>query len=228
MVKMKPILTLLELQKQAKSFSTDIDNKQFSELYGTDNGKTVGTFLERHFKDYLAKKFDFVHGNAASGLDLPSVNVDIKCTSDKQPQSSCPFKNAEQKVYGLGYNLLVFVYQKKDNALTKTAGLHILHAVFIDKARTGDYSLTRSILSIINQKCSDETTIQDIDALLEDKNIPLDDMGRINLAKRLVAEPPKEGTITISNALQWRLQYGHAIELADANTYPNEVNELAQ
>lgn len=50
-------------------------------------------------------------GNSASGIDLPGLGVDIKVTSIKQPQSSCPFKSATQKVYGLGYGLLVFVYE---------------------------------------------------------------------------------------------------------------------
>jgi hypothetical protein len=58
-----------------------------------------------------------VIGNAASGIDLPSADIltDIKVTSIKQPQSSCPFKDVKQKIYGLGYNLLVFVYDKKDD-----------------------------------------------------------------------------------------------------------------
>jgi len=46
--------------------------------------------------------------------------VDIKVTSIRQPQSSCPFKSARQKIYGLGYSLIVFVYDKKDDPATKT------------------------------------------------------------------------------------------------------------
>ena len=46
---------------------------------------------------------------------MPGENIytDIKAISITQPQSSCPFKNARQKIYGLGYNLLVFVYDKR-------------------------------------------------------------------------------------------------------------------
>jgi len=39
----------------------------------------------------------------------------MKVTSSRQPQSSCPFKHARQKIYGLGSSLLVFVYDKTDN-----------------------------------------------------------------------------------------------------------------
>jgi hypothetical protein len=56
-------------------------------------------------------------GSSALGIDLPSEDIltDIKVTSVKQPQSSCPFRDAKQKIFGLGYNLLIFVYDKKDN-----------------------------------------------------------------------------------------------------------------
>ena len=52
--------------------------------------------------------------------DLPSLDVDIKVTSIRQPQSSCPFQSARQKIYGLGYHLLIFVYEKSDNDEAKT------------------------------------------------------------------------------------------------------------
>jgi hypothetical protein len=39
----------------------------------------------------------------------------MKVTRIKQPQSSCPFKSARQKIYGLGYSLIVFVYEKIDD-----------------------------------------------------------------------------------------------------------------
>jgi hypothetical protein len=48
-------------------------------------------------------------GNLAKGIDFPELGVDIKVTSIRQPQSSCPFKSVRQKIYGRGYSLLVFV-----------------------------------------------------------------------------------------------------------------------
>jgi hypothetical protein len=49
----------------------------------------------------------------------------------EEPQSSCPFKNARQKIYGLGYSLLIFVYDKKDNPETRTGLLDIQHTIFV-------------------------------------------------------------------------------------------------
>lgn len=64
-------------------------------------------------------------------------------TSIKQTQSSCPFKHARQKICGLGYALLVFVYDKTDDHANKRANLNTLHAIFIEKHRTADFQMTR-------------------------------------------------------------------------------------
>ena len=85
-----------------------------------ENNLELSIFPQNYMKSYegvngnklipwKSKKYDFDGGNSASGIDLPELEVDIKTTSINQPQSSCPFKSARQKIYGLGYNLLVFV-----------------------------------------------------------------------------------------------------------------------
>lgn len=61
-------------------------------------------------------KYSFSKGSYANGIDFPEnyLNTDMKVTSIRQPQSSCPFKSAKQKIFGLGYNLLFWVYEKFD------------------------------------------------------------------------------------------------------------------
>ena len=54
---------------------------------------------------------------------FPGLFVDIKVTSAKQPQSSARFKSARQKIFGLGYSLLIFVYDKVDDSTNRTANL---------------------------------------------------------------------------------------------------------
>lgn len=221
-------LTIKDLKRAANLFAVQTSTGSFPDLYGVTDGKAVGTKIEANFKDYLALGFSYSRGNAAHGIDLPSVNTDIKCTSIRQPQSSSPFKSASQKIYGLGYNLLVFVYEKTDDHSKRIARLNMLHTVFIDASRTADYQVTRAIRDILNSDYSRESCIEAIDALLEDKNIPLDEISRRQLAERLVRDPPNQGVLTISNALQWRLQYSRAIAMADDSVYPNEVIELAK
>jgi len=144
-------------------------------------------------------------------IDLPSVDIftDIKVTSIKQPQSSCPFKDAKQKIFGLGYNLLVFVYDKIDDPKTKTAKLDFVSCSFISKERTADYTTTYRLREMVR----DNANIEDIVAYLNDKNIPADEITLNQLAKQILETPPVQGYLTISNALQWRLQYQRVVTL---------------
>lgn len=50
-------------------------------------------------------------------------------------------------------------------------------------------------------------------AYLNDKAIPGDELTLNNLAEMIINEKPQQGYLTISNALQWRLQYSRAISL---------------
>ena len=127
-----------------------------------------------------------------------------------QPQSSCPFNSARQKIFGLGYNLLVFVYKKEDNQQTKTSRLYILHTIFVSKNRTADYQLTTSLNKILENNANKD----DIIALFHDKNLPVDDILADSLADEILSHKPEIGYLTISNALQWRLQYSRIIEEA--------------
>jgi len=137
----KQKLTIKNLITLAKEFCEQESKTPNSELFGVTDGKAVGTHIEHKFKNFLLSKYDLQVGGSASGIDLPStdINTDIKVTSIGKPQSSCPFKNAQQKIFGLGYNLLVFVYDKQDDAKTKTALLDFVSCSFIEKERTADY-----------------------------------------------------------------------------------------
>lgn len=207
---MKIKLTLEKLQEEAKIFSELESEHDETSIYGSTDGKAVGTYLEHKFKNFLSQKYDFDIRNSASGIDLPELEVDIKTTSIIQPQSSCPFKSARQKIFGLGYNLLVFVYKKEDNQQTKTSRLYILHTIFVSKNRTADYQLTTSLNKILENNANKD----DIIALFHDKNLPVDDILADLLADEILSHKPEIGYLTISNALQWRLQYSRIIEKA--------------
>lgn len=109
----KPKLTERFLQAEARAFADREDRHAEPSLYGVTDGKAVGTYLEQKFRAQVATTYEIDAGNSARGIDFPDVNVDIKVTSERQPQSSCPFQTARQKLFGLGYSLLVFVYDKK-------------------------------------------------------------------------------------------------------------------
>ena len=211
-VPMKDALTVETLIAEAADFAAAESKHAEPALYGVTDGKAVGTYLEHKFTAYLMEKYSFAGGNSASGIDIPSLNVDIKVTSVKQPQSSCPFKSGRQKIYGLGYGLIVFVYEKTDDAAHKTGCLDIKHTIFIEKECTGDYQMTRGLREIIEHNGNTD----DLVAFMQDKKLPVDDIEANNIAEQLLREKPAQGYLTISNALQWRLQYGRVIEQAGA------------
>ena len=208
---MKQKLTIDILVKEAKAFCRKESLFDNPYLFGITDGKAVGTFIEHKFQNYLSSQYDYIIGSSASGIDMPSedINTDIKVTSAKQPQSSCPFRNTRQKIYGLGYNLLVFVYEKNDDPDKKISNLDFVSCSFIYENRTADYQLTRTIRQMLENNANSE----DIIAYLTDRNLPAEEIAMSQLAEEILANPPQQGYLTISNALQWRLQYGRIVEL---------------
>ena len=207
---MKTKLTHELLRKAAREFVEIESIHDEPSLYGVTDGKAVGTYLEHKFQDYLAERFEYVEGNSAKGIDLPELGVDMKVTSIKQPQSSCPYKSARQKVFGLGYALLVFVYEKSDNEESRTGKLDILHTIFVCAERSADFQTTTGILRILENDGNKD----DLLAFLEERMLPVDNIEAERIVDEIIANPPAVGYLTISNALQWRLQYHRVIDKA--------------
>jgi hypothetical protein len=203
-------LTTAILCQEAAAFARVESTYPEPTLYGVTDGKAIGTYLEHKFRAHLDAKYVRAPSNSAAGIDFPDLGVDMKVTAITQPQSSCPFKSARQKIFGLGYSLLVFVYEKRDDPKTNTATLNILHTVFVEERCTADYTMTKLIRDHLEAGCNAE----DLVGLMRDKNLPLDDIQANNIARELMETPCEQGYLTISNALQWRLQYARVIEQA--------------
>ena len=206
---MKPVLTINKLIDAACQFCDIESGENHIELIGVTDGKAVGTYVEHKFQHFLEKRYTVCIGSSAKGIDLPDddIQTDIKVTSITQPQSSCPFKNARQKIFGLGYNLLVFVYDKHDTSNSCT--LHFTHCTFVYKERTADFTITKRLREMIDDGANKE----DIIGFLHDKSVPGDEIVYNDLADEILSSTPAQGYLTISNALQWRLQYARVIEL---------------
>ncbi len=176
---MKRKLTIKLLCKEANVFAEAESSHTESAIYGVTDGKALGTYLEHKFQAYLREKYTYEEGSSAKGIDFPELGVDIKVTSIKQPQSSCPFKNARQKIFGLGYSLLLFVYEKIDDTRTRTARLNILHSIFIEAERTADYQTTRGILNIIENNGNED----DIVGFMQDRLLPVEEIQASQIAR---------------------------------------------
>jgi hypothetical protein len=203
-------LTVKILHDEAIAFAKEESKFREPSLYGVTDGKAVGTYLEHKFQAYLQNKYQYARGSSAKGIDFPELDVDIKVTSIRQPQSSCPFKSARQKIYGLGYSLLVFVYDKHDDEQTRTGRLELQHTIFVAKERTADYQITVALRRMIESGANRD----DILACFEERLLPVDNVEAVALADEVLRNPPQTGYLTISNALQWRLQYSRVIEQA--------------
>jgi hypothetical protein len=203
----KAKLTIKRLCEEAIAFAEIESTYPEPTLYGVTDGKAVGTYLEHKLRAHLETKYEFAPSNSAIGIDFPDLDVDMKVTAISQPQSSCPFKSPRQKIFGLGYSVLVFVYEKADDPETKTAVLNIRHTVFVERSRTADYTMTALIRKHLEAGCNAE----DLIGLMHDKALPIDDIEAKKIAEELLLKPCEQGYLTISNALQWRLQYGRVI-----------------
>lgn len=214
----KPKLTIANLVTEAKEFCKIESKVNHTELLGVTDGKKVGTYVEHKFQNYLSEKYEVEVGSSAKGVDFPSEDIytDIKVTSIKQPQSSCPYRDSKQKIYGLGYNLIVFVYNKidKDDVCT----IDFEYCTFVPNDRTADFTTTKMIRDILEADGNEE----DIIGFFYNINLPGDDVTYKLIAESIIESKPKQGYLTISNALQWRLQYKRVITLD--NTVEGIVN----
>lgn len=210
---MKQELTKDNLIKEAQLFCVHESKFQHKELYGVTDGKAFGTLIEQKFQAQLKSKYELTIGSSAKGIDLPSEDIltDIKVTSNKQPQSSCPFKDAKQKIFGLGYNLLVFVYDKTDDPESQTATLNFVSCSFVSKERTADFTTTR----ILNEMKKVGANEEDIISFLAGIKLPADEITIKQTAEIILASDISIGYLTISNAFQWRLQYARIRDLKD-------------
>ena len=74
----------------------------------------------------------------------------------------------------------------------------------------------------------DKANVEDIVAYLNDKNIPADEITLQQLAEQILETPPIQGYLTISNALQWRLQYQRIVTLSEKIEGINKIIDKMQ
>jgi hypothetical protein len=207
---MRRQLSISLLQQEAAAFARTESKHKEPSLFGITDGKAVGTYLEHKFQAFLQSRYLDERGCSAKGIDFPELGVDIKVTSIKQPQSSCPFKSARQKIDGLGYSPLVFVYDKRDDEASRTGQLEILHTIFVGRQRTADYQTTFGLRRLIENNANRD----DLLAFFQERMLPIDEIEAQNLAELVLRRPPELGYLTVSSALPWRLQYSRVIEQA--------------
>lgn len=67
-------------------------------------------------------------------------------------------------------------------------------------------------------RVADDGNVDDLMAFMFDRRLPVDEIELKRLAEEVLAKKPEQGYLTISNALQWRLQYSRVIDQAGSVT----------
>ena len=204
----KPMLTVEDLCDQAREFASRVH--LYPDLQGVTDGKKIGTRFEIEFIRALENQFSLPARSAARGIDFPEpVGVDMKVTKSLQPQSSTRYTSPVQKVYGVAHGLLVFVYKRLNDGSIK-----VTRVKYIPPEATADFKLTKKLRELIEKKATEEEVFE----TLKRRKLPGCDAELRALANRIIHEPPAQGEVTISNALQWRLNYGRAMRSESPRT----------
>ncbi len=122
-------------------FLKQLQSLEANELEVTD-GKSIGTFIEKLLTILLSiEKGCVFTGSAAKGVDLPELNLGIKATSDRQPQSSEAFKNAYERIFGIDNALLVFIYNGTAYANDVEENLRCIQHYLLSETNVADKGL---------------------------------------------------------------------------------------
>jgi hypothetical protein len=187
-------LTTETLCTEAAYFATTESQHPEPSLFGVTDRKAVSTYLEHKFRVFLrGRGYQFEEERSANGIDFPGLLVDMKVTSIDRPQSSCPFKSARQKVYGLGCSLIIFVCDKTDDEVARTANLNITNTVFVAAERTADFKMTKGIRNILENEGNQD----DVVAFLSDSYLLQDEEELDSLAKELLNHKPEQGYLNM-------------------------------
>lgn len=116
-----------------------------------------------------------------------------------------------ENIWPWRYNLFVFVYDKTDDPKTRTANPNFFICSFAAKERTEDYAKNFRLREIVKDKANEV----DIIAYIQDKNFTADETTLSELVKQILSNPQEQGYLTISNTLQWRLQYQRIVDLSE-------------
>ncbi|UOG92526.1 MAG: hypothetical protein L3K52_02025 [Candidatus Thiothrix sulfatifontis] len=201
-------LTTEILRAEAARFAALESQHPEPSLFGVTDGKTVGTYLKHKFRSFFrGQGYQFEEDNSANGIDFPGLLVDMKVISTDRSQSSCPFKSPRQKVYGLGYSLIIFVYDKTDDEVAHAVNLIIANTIFVAAERTADFKMTKGIRNILENEGNQD----DVVAFLSDSYLLQDEEQLDSLAKELVKHKPEQGYLNMPRQLDCWSHFNHTL-----------------
>lgn len=205
---MLPPLTIEALLAEVVPFAYSLTGVIIKDI---DKPKKIGDFVQEKLSEYLATKYSFTKGNSTLGIDFPSLNIDVKATRLHKPQSSSRFRSVRQKVFGLGYGIVLFAYEQIEDEFAMKTTIRVRRVVYIAAERTASYSITKTIKELIENDCNQE----ELEGYLLSISMGLDEAEAEAIAQKIMLDKTiNVGYIEMTQALQWRLMYSVAINNA--------------
>lgn len=191
-----------------EAFCADIETRTVPENK-SGTSKQIGTYFEKELRNWFEEKHGLVsEGSVAEDLDLPAFNLDVKTTSNRQPQSSSTFDDPGERIIGVDYNILLFVYDKQ--SVDGGNQFNIVSCAYIPKERASDYRKSENAKKLVADYREGKLSESELREQLED----LTGIGAISDEKfeEIKENPPEKGAITITPAMQWRFNYNKMVK----------------
>lgn len=195
------------LVRAAQRFCLGAEEEGHKEIFGAVSCHVVNSFVERCFLEHLSDYYNLDVGFSPLNVALPSINTEIRTAPVDRPDTFCPYISSRQKIYGLGYNLLLMLYVKTDDNAAREGHFAIKSCEYVSAERTADHMTTKILHEILLGGGNQD----DVFAFLSDwmQGVPIERLKE--LAAEIIQTPPTIGFLTISQSRQWRLQASHVI-----------------
>ena len=206
----KTKLTIQRLQQEAAAFAEVESTYPEPTLYGVTDGKAIGTYLEHKFRAHLEVKYTFASSNSASRHRLSRFTGGHE--GYRHHPAAIVVSLQVGKTEDIRAGILGSCVRLREEGRPEDDHRCSEYPPYGFRRRTptADFTMTRLIRQHLEAGCNAE----DLIGLMHDKNLPVDDIEANNIAQELLKKPCEQGYLTISNALQWRLQYARVIEQA--------------
>lgn len=197
-----------KLKAAAEAWARDNDGKRRPELARRErSSKQVGSYLEAELREAIESEFGrSLGGNAAKGVDIVGIRVDIKTTRITQPQSSAPVRTRAEPALGLDCHVLLLVYDLNDDGNPDAPMLDIASISFIPRWMTTDHRVAARMRDLREQVRAGEVGAVAAAETLTKEFSAIDTTAEL-IAVLAGDEPVPRGVTTVSPAFQWRYQY---------------------
>lgn len=212
--KQLPRLTREQLKIEAAAFAKAHARHSEPALLGLDYPVVEPYYLHR-FKTKLAKRYQLPEAKPDDeimfpDITFPDIKVDVKFINDLLNDSYHMMLSPTQMFYGMGYDVLLFVYHQQSDFAAGTAWLNIQKAVWAEDYRTADWLSTVSLLKCLSEKSDMETLL----SFFESMHFPIHPGEVWKLAEYAPKNPPKQGYASISRAMKSHVRWGKVIREA--------------